>query len=222
MEGRLCASGAAMITGGFQLPSVIEYWVELGRVSGTFYAAMPFSPPPADEPFSQDDDGFFEQVYNELRLLAHSKMSKEFHYSTLQGTALVHEAWMRLGADKQPKWQNKGHFFGAAAEAMRRILVDRARKRNTAKHGGELERAADVDLNELEEELNMNEQFLKLNEALEKLEQSDERKALVVKLRYFFGMSFQEVADTMNISVPTAKLWWAFSRSWLHRKLSST
>ena len=208
-----------MIEGSFQFPTVVEYRIEFTPMRVSFNLGM--APSSSHESSSQSGDDFFEQVYEELRQLAHAKMAKEFKYSTLQGTELVHEAWLRLGADEQPKWQNKGHFFGAAAEAMRRILVDRARKRNTAKHGGELWRAAEVDLNDLEEELTMNDQFLQLNDALEKLEMGDERKALVVKLRYFFGMSYKEVSDTMDISIPTAKLWWAFSRSWLHRKMSN-
>ena len=173
------------------------------------------------EPSNTSDDDFLEQVYDELRKLAHSKMSKEFQYSTLQGTALVHEAWLRLGADEQPHWQNKAHFFGAAAEAMRRILVDRARKRNRKKHGGGQHRMDDLDLNNVQEQLNMDDQFLVLNEALEKLEAIDEQKAQLVKLRYFFGMSFQEAAKTMDISIITAKRWWAYSRSWLQRNISS-
>lgn len=181
---------------------------------------MPLPSSPANDS-SSDDAHFLEEVYEELRKLAHSKMSKEFQYSTLQGTALVHEAWLRLGADEQPHWQNKAHFFGAAAEAMRRILVDRARKRNSKKHGGGKQRLNDLDINKVSEELNMDDQFLELNDALEKLEAVDEQKAQLVKLRYFFGMSFEEAAKTMGISLITAKRWWAYSRSWLQRKISS-
>ena len=104
-------------------------------------------PSPSDSGLSSNE--FFELVYDELRQLAHAKMSKEYVYSTLQGTALVHEAWIRLGAEEQPHWQNRAHFFAAAAEAMRRILVDRARKRHRVKHGGEMKRVGDDELHEV-------------------------------------------------------------------------
>ena len=165
---------------------------------------------------------FYELVYDELRQLAHAKMSKEYVYSTLQGTALVHEAWIRLGAEDQPHWQNRAHFFAAAAEAMRRILVDRARKRHRLKHGGELKRVGDEDLEEVQENIAIDEQLLDISDALDKLEEVDSQKAELVKLRYFFGMSFEETADTMNISVSTAKRWWIYSRSWLHREISAS
>jgi RNA polymerase sigma factor (TIGR02999 family) len=193
--------------------------LNLAKVSSG--STMPPTPNAPDENVNLGDDDFLGEVYEELRKLAHSKMSQEFKYSTLQGTALVHEAWLRLGADEQPHWQNKDHFFGAAAEAMRRILVDRARKRSRKKHGGDQQRLIDLDLNNVQDELSMDQQFLVLNEALEKLEVLDAQKAQLVKLRYFFGMSFEEVAKTMDISIITAKRWWAYSRSWLQRSISS-
>jgi len=167
------------------------------------------------------DEDFYQEVYNELRQLAHAKMSKEYMYSTLQGTALVHEAWLRLGGEEQPRWQNRAHFFGAAAEAMRRILVDRARKRQSKKHGGDLQRADVEALDNVKEELAVDDQLLQINEALEKLQEVDPQKAELVKLRYFFGMSFQKAADTMGISESTAKRWWLYARSWLHREISA-
>ena len=167
-------------------------------------------------------EDFYEQVYDELRQLAHAKMSKEYVYSTLQGTALVHEAWLRLGADDQPKWQNRAHFFAAAAEAMRRILVDRARKRNRKKHGGELMRTTEERIYDVKQELEIDDELLQVHEALLKLEAMDSDKAQLVKLRYFFGMSFEETAETMNISLSTAKRWWTYSRSWLFREISSS
>ena len=182
---------------------------------------MPSAPNSKDKNLNLGGDDFLEQVYEELRKLAHTKMTKEYKYSTMQGTALVHEAWLRLGADEQPRWQNKDHFFGVAAEAMRRILVDRARKRSRKKHGGDQQRMIDLDLNNVKDELSMDQQFLVLNEALEKLEGIDAQKAQLVKLRYFFGMSFEEAAKTMDISIITAKRWWAYSRSWLQRSISS-
>ena len=178
-------------------------------------------------PPSSDADGaafassdLYELVYEELRQLAHAKMSREYVYSTLQGTALVHEAWLRLGGESQPRWQNRNHFFGAAAEAMRRILVDRARKRHRLKHGGELQRISNQTFQHIPQEIQVDNQLLAINEALDKLESIDPPKAELVKLRYFFGMTFDEIAEAMNISDTTAKRWWAFARSWLHREIS--
>jgi len=168
------------------------------------------------------DEDFYQEVYNELRQLAHAKMSKEYVYSTLQGTALVHEAWLKMGGEEQPRWQNQAHFFGAAAEAMRRILVDRARKRKAKKHGGDLQRADTEALDNVKEELPVDDQLLEINEALEKFQEVDPQKAELVKLRYFFGMSFDKTAETMGISVSTAKRWWIYARTWLHREISST
>jgi RNA polymerase sigma factor (TIGR02999 family) len=170
---------------------------------------------------NSENEDFYEQVYDELRQLAHAKMSKEYVYSTLQGTALVNEAWLRMGGEDQPRWQNRSHFFAAAAEAMRRILVDRARKRNRKKHGGELQRVSEDNLNEVQEQIEGDDQLLKINEALDKLESIDAQKAELVKLRYFFGMSFEETASTMDISVSTAKRMWTYSKSWLHREILS-
>ena len=166
-------------------------------------------------------DDLYQEVYQELRQLAHAKMSKEFAYSTLQGTALVHEAWLRMGGEKQPSWTNRAHFFGAAAEAMRRILVDRARKRLSQKRGGDLQRVNSDSLNELRGDLPVDDQLLQVNEALERLQEIDPQKAELVKLRYFFGMSFEQAAETLDISVSTAKRWWLFARSWLHREITS-
>jgi len=133
---------------------------------------------------------------------------------TLQPTALVHEAWLRLGADAQPQWQNRAHYFGAAAEAMRRILVERARRRLTAKRGGGME-PVDVDEIEIASPIADDDVLLSLNEALEKFAVADPRKAELVKLRYFVGMTHEEAAATLGIAVPTAKQWWAYARSWL-------
>lgn len=168
------------------------------------------------------DEDFFQEVYNELRQLAHAKMSKEYVYSTLQGTALVNEAWLKMGGENQPRWQNRAHFFGAAAEAMRRILVDRARKRKAKKHGGDLQRADPEALDQVTDELQVDDQLLQINEALEKLQEVYPEKAELVKLRYFFGMSFDKTAETMGISVSTAKRSWDFSRAWLRREISGS
>ncbi len=153
-------------------------------------------------------------VYEELRKLAAYKMGQEARCQTLQPTALVHEAWLRLGAEAQPAWQNRAHFFAAAAEAMRRILVERARRRLALKRGGGAER---VSLDELEIPMAVpdDERLLAVNEALEKLATLDPRKAELVKLRYFAGMAFEEAASVLGIAVPTAKEWWAYARAWL-------
>jgi RNA polymerase sigma factor (TIGR02999 family) len=153
-------------------------------------------------------------VYEELRRLAAQKMAREAAGHTLQPTALVHEAWLRLGGDEAPTFQNRAHFFGAAAEAMRRILIEHARRRLAAKRGAGV---APVELESLEisSPVADDDQLLAVNEALEKLAVLDERKAELVKLRYFVGMNFEEAAAALGIAVPTAKQWWAYARAWL-------
>jgi RNA polymerase sigma factor (TIGR02999 family) len=153
-------------------------------------------------------------VYEELRKLAAAKMAQEKPGQTLQATALVHEAWLRLGGDEAPSFQNRARFFGAAAEAMRRILIERARRRIAAKRGGG---AAMVDVEgiEIPSPVADDDQLLAVNEALEKFSTLDPRKAELVKLRYFVGMNFDEAATALGIAVPTAKQWWAYARAWL-------
>jgi RNA polymerase sigma factor (TIGR02999 family) len=153
-------------------------------------------------------------VYDELRRLAAQKMARESAGHTLQPTALVHEAWMRLGGDEAPSFQNRAHFFGAAAEAMRRILIEHARRRLAAKRGAGVE-AVDLEGLEISSPVADDDQLLAVNEALEKLAALDERKAELVKLRYFVGMNFEEAAAALGIAVPTAKQWWAYARAWL-------
>jgi RNA polymerase sigma factor (TIGR02999 family) len=153
-------------------------------------------------------------VYDELRQLAAHKMAQEAPGHTLQPTALVHEAWLRLGGEAQPQWQNRAHFFAAAAEAMRRILTDRARRRLAAKRGGGSEPVA-LDAIEIPGPALNDEALLAVNEALEKFAAIDSRKAELVKLRYFVGMSFEEAGAALGIAVPTAKQWWAYARAWL-------
>ena len=163
---------------------------------------------------SKAADELLPLVYEELRKLAAHKMAAELPGQTLQPTALVHEAWLRLGGDAQPAWKNRGHFFAAAAEAMRRILVQRARRRTAWKRGGGMER---VSLDEMEIPLVVadDERLLAVDEALEKLAAIHPRKAELVKLRYFTGMTFEEAASVLGIAVPTAKEWWAYARAWL-------
>jgi RNA polymerase sigma factor (TIGR02999 family) len=157
-------------------------------------------------------------VYSELRRLAAAKMAREAPGQTLQPTALVHEAWMRLGGDGQ-RWENRAHFFGAAAEAMRRILIDRARRKLAARHGGGGEH---VDLDEVEIAAPAkDDELLAVHEALDALATHDARKAELVKLRYFAGLSIDEAANVLGISIPTAKRDWAYARAWLFRKISA-
>ncbi len=153
-------------------------------------------------------------VYDELRRIAALKMAQEPATQTLQPTALVHEAWLRLGADAQPTWNNRAHFFTAAAEAMRRILVERARSRARLKRGGG---AVHVSAEEMEIPIVVaaDENLLAVDDALDKLAEIDPRKAELVKLRYFTGMTFEEAAAVLGIAVPTAKEWWAYARAWL-------
>ena len=159
-------------------------------------------------------DELLPLVYQELRKLAAQKMANEAVGHTLQPTALVHEAWLRLGGSEAPSFQNRAHFFGAAAEAMRRILIERARRRLAAKRGGG---TVPVDLDEIEipSPTADDDQLLAVNEALEKFAVLEPRKAELVKLRYFVGMSFDETATALGIAVPTAKQWWTYACAWL-------
>jgi len=162
---------------------------------------------------------FLDLVYNELRRLAASKMSHEAPGQTLQGTGLVHEAWLRLIGDENRHFENRTHFFAAAAEAMRRILIERARRRHAVRHGGELERV-NVEEDKLASPKDDG-QLLALNDALEKLERKHPAQAQVVKLRYFAGMSNEEIAELMGVSLSTVKNYWVFSKAWLFREIKS-
>jgi RNA polymerase sigma factor (TIGR02999 family) len=170
---------------------------------------------------SKANDELIPLVYDELRRLAASKLSREAPGHTLQATALVHEAWMRLGGDQQPDWENRGHFFGAAAEAMRRILVDAARKRIASKRGGGVDHT-DIDGLELPGQMTNDGEVLQINDALDKLAALYPRKAELVKLRYFVGLNFQESAAALGIAVPTAKEWWSHARAWLAVEISGS
>ena len=163
-------------------------------------------------------DQLLPLVYAELRKLAADKMAQEQAGQTLQATALVHEAWLRLGGMESPQaWNGRGHFFGTAAEAMRRILVDRARKKGRIRHGGTLER---VDLEHVTIATeDSDDTVLAIHEALEKLALASPQEAEIVKLRYFAGMEHQEIADALGISEPTVRRHWAYARSWLYAEL---
>lgn len=157
-------------------------------------------------------------VYHELRRLAASKMAHEVSGQTLQPTALVHEAWLRLVGNQSPMFQNRAHFFAAAAEAMRRILIERARRRQAVRHGGGQQR---VDLGQVELPFpGDDDQLLAVNEALEQLAAAHPMEAEVVKLRYFVGLTHEEVADGLGISVRTAKNYWAHARAWLFQAIT--
>jgi RNA polymerase sigma factor (TIGR02999 family) len=163
-------------------------------------------------------------VYDELRKLAAARLAQERPGQTLQATALVHEAYLRLVASggREPpeaiQWQGRGHFFAAAAEAMRRILIDQARQREAAKRGGGLNRH-DVD----EMQIAIPEptvDLLALDEALTRFQKLDPQKANLVRLRYFAGLTIPEAADALGISATTADRYWAYARAWLHAELS--
>lgn len=157
-------------------------------------------------------------VYEELRKLAKARLAKEKGGQTLQPTALVHEAYLRLvDTDQAQKFESRGHFFAAAAEAMRRILVDRARSKARPKHGGNLQRVELEPSDALIE--SPSDELLAINEALSRLEETDQEKAQLVKLRYFVGMTIVEVADAMGISRATASRHWTFAKAWLANEL---
>jgi RNA polymerase sigma factor (TIGR02999 family) len=157
-------------------------------------------------------------VYDELRRLAARRMAHEAPGQTLQPTALVHEAWLRLAGSDRQRWSSSGHFLGAAAEAMRRILIDKARRKNRVRHGKGFTR---VDLDELDLAISTGaETLLRVDEALEKLEAEDKGKADLVKLRYFAGLSIPEAAQALGLSETTAKRHWAYARAWLYDELT--
>lgn len=159
-------------------------------------------------------------VYDELRKLAAAKLAHEDRVQTLSATALVHEAYVRLvDANATLSWNSRGHFFAAAAEAMRRIILERARQKKSLKGGGNLNR---VDLLDHDAEFNgPGLDILALDEALQMLEQSDSRAAQVIKLRFFAGLTISQAAETLGISVATADNDWAFARSWLRVRLAA-
>lgn len=154
-------------------------------------------------------------VYRELRRLASARMANERANHTLQPTALVHEAYVRLiGSPSEQKWDSRGHFFGAAAEAMRRILVENARRQKRIKHGGDRQRVTLLVEDAAQPPANHHD-LLILDEALEAFAAEAPEKARLVELRYFAGLSEEQAADALGISRATASRWWTFSRAWL-------
>ena len=162
----------------------------------------------------------FDVVYSELRLLATAKLARESPGHTLQPTALVHEAWLRLVGSDVPDWKSRRYFFGACAEAMRRILVERARKKARLKHGGDRERVEleDLGADEPLEALDL----VALDEALEKLAAEDPEKAELVKLRFFAGLTLDQVAATLELSPATVDRRWAYARAFLFAELGGS
>jgi RNA polymerase sigma factor (TIGR02999 family) len=162
-------------------------------------------------------------VYDELRALAHAKMAREQPGHTLQPTALVHEAWLRVGGREGaggPSFENRAHFFGAAAEAMRRILIERARRKLAVRHGAGAEH---VDTDEIEIAIapGKEDEALAVHDALDALARHDARKAELVKLHYFAGFTLAEAADILGIAEPTARRDWKYARAWLHKEIRS-
>ena len=165
-------------------------------------------------------DDLLPLVYEELRKLAASRMARETPGNTLQPTALVHEAWMRLVGDANPKFDGRAHFFAAAAEAMRRILIDRARRKRTQRQGGGLQR---VELDEVDFATQKDDdQLLAVNDALDKLAAQNKVEAELVKLRYFVGMTSAQAAEVLGISEGSAKHYWIHARTWLYQEIKAT
>jgi RNA polymerase sigma factor (TIGR02999 family) len=160
-------------------------------------------------------------VYDELRRLAAARLAHENPGQTLDATALVHEAYVRLvGEENEQRWNSRGHFFAAAAEAMRRILVENARRKRRIKHGGDRERA-EIDLTSLATRMS-SEEMLALNEALEMLQEHDPVKARLVTLRYFGGMTIEQAAQALGISRVTAHRYWTYARAWLYQRITGS
>ena len=157
-------------------------------------------------------------VYGELRKLAAAKLAKEKPGQTLSATALVHEAYLRLvGTEDVPDWNSRGHFFAAAAEAMRRILVEKARRKASPKHGGEHLR---IPLNQAEINFDATSvDLIALDDSLSRLEERDSDSAKLVMLRYFAGMTMEQAAESLGVSLRTAERNWTYARSWLRRDL---
>lgn len=164
-------------------------------------------------------DDLLPLVYRELRRIAAHKMAGEPAGHTLQATALVHEAWLKLVDSPAQSWQNRAHFFGAAAEAMRRILIARARRKQTQRRGAGAEH---LDTDEIEiASPAPDDQLLALNEALDRFAALEPQQAELVKLRYFVGLKIEEAAEVLGISKATATRWWAYARAWLFDEINA-
>ena len=164
-------------------------------------------------------DELLPLVYEELRCLAAQKMTQEAPGQTLQATALVHEAYIKLVGLENQNWESKGHFFMAAAEAMKRVLVDNARRKKSLKRGGGHEKVSLEDVNIPQNKLPLSEDLIDLDEALEKLSKRDQTKANLVKLRYFAGLTGEQTAQALDISHATAERYWDYACSWLQLEI---
>jgi len=178
----------------------------------------PPSRKPVDPASVHNAEELLPLVYDELRRLAAAKLAHESPGQTLQATALVHEAYVRLAAGNAQEWDNRTHFFCAAAEAMRRILIEKARRRRREKHGGRLHRV-DLQPEDLIDEP-VSDDLLAIDEALKKLEVEDAAKANLIKLRYFVGLTLEEAGDALGISRATASRHWAYAKAWLYRAVT--
>jgi RNA polymerase sigma factor (TIGR02999 family) len=167
----------------------------------------------------QAADRLLPLVYDELRRLAATRLASEQAGHTLEPTALVHEAWLRLGGDEQPDWRSRAHFFAAAAGAMRRILIDRARRR-LAQRGRGYEPHVSIDNLDVAVAA-QDERTLDLNEALKMFAKEEPKKAEVVMLHFFGGLTFAEIAQVLEIAEPTARRWWTYARAWLLEKIAA-
>lgn len=168
---------------------------------------------------AQASEELLPLVYHDLRRHAAVQMARESPGQTLQPTALLHEAWLRVTGASSPLWQNRAHFFGAAAEAMRRILIARARRKSRQRRGSG---AAHLDVDELEiAGPAPDDQLLALNDALDRFAALEPQQAELVKLRYFVGLKIEEAAEVLGISEATAKRWWAYARAWLFHEIQS-
>lgn len=177
------------------------------------------NPKPEDGPQNHAASELLPLVYEELRRLAAVKLAGEAPGQTLQTTALVHEAWLRLAGKVDSQWNDRTHFLAAAADAMRHILIDNARRKNRVRHGGALRRVnlEDVDLASATDD----ETLLRVDEALTKFAAEDPMKAQLIKLRYFVGLSIPEAAEALGMSESTAKRAWAYARAWLYEELNN-
>jgi RNA polymerase sigma factor (TIGR02999 family) len=192
----------------FHQPVIFKFMTDVTRILSAIEQGDP-----------QAAEQLLPLVYDELRLLAAAKMAQEAPGQTLQATALVHEAYARLvDKDESQQWNSRGHFFAAAAEAMRRILVEKARRKHRVRHGGG-RRRLDLDKLDLADD-NAASDFLDLDEALEMLAAEDAAVAQIVKLRYFAGLTIEQAAEASGLSVRTANRHWAYARAWLFQHLS--